>query len=223
MKNVHLYKEHHSTHPRYGKSFKFHYPYIAALLNYLDAQSVIDYGCGKNSIADRLFEEGLQKAEKYDPAIPGIDTVPNDKFDCLVNTDVLEHIPEEELPQILENFKKLSAQAIIIPHLEKAAAILPNGENAHCTLKSPAEWRVCLQKYYPFVEQLPHHSKSHAMFLCGDHAFDRRYLERLCQIISSLRTEHTIKHFALNNPLGKRASMAVRILRGKKGFEKKQY
>jgi hypothetical protein len=223
MKNVHLYKEHHSSHPHYGKSFKLHYPYVAAILNYLNAQSVIDYGCGKNSITDRLLAEGLQKAEKYDPAIAGIDTLPGGTFDCLLNTDVLEHIPEDELPQILENFRNLSSTAIIIPHLEKASAILPNGENAHCTLKSPAEWKKYLQKYYQYVEQLPHHSKSHAMFLCSDTEFDTRYLRKLCQIVSSLRTEYTIKHFALNSPLGKRISIAIRILRGKKGFERKQY
>lgn len=222
MKNVHLYREHHSNHPHYGKS-QLHYPYIAALLNYLNAQSVIDYGCGKNSITDRLSENGLQNIGKYDPAIPGIDTLPNGTFDCLINTDVLEHVPEDELPQVLENFRRLSSRAIIIPHLEKASAVLADGQNAHCTLKSPDEWSRYLQRYYHFVEQLPHHSKLHAMFLCSDGEFDVRYLRTLCGIVSMLRTEYTTKHFALTNPLGKRVSMAIRILRGKEGFAKKQY
>lgn len=223
MGNVELYKKHHVTHPRYGNSFKVHYGYIAALLNFLECDSVIDFGCGKNPLADKLQDSGIGRTAKYDPAIPGIDQLPTDRYDCLINTDMLEHIPEHELSAVIEQFKRLSSTAIIIPHLEKASAILPNGENAHCTIKTPAEWRNLLLKYYRNVEHLPHHSKSHALFVCSDHDFKADRLRRIAELISFMRTKYTIKDFGLNMSLSKRIRMALKLFRGRKAFEKVRY
>lgn len=223
MKNVALYKEHHVSHARYGNSFKIHYGYIAVLLNFLECDSVIDFGCGKNRLAEMLRQSGIPEAARYDPAIPGVDELPAGRYDCLVNTDVLEHIPEDELPEILQQFKLLSDTAIIIPHLEKASAVLPNGENAHCTLKSPSEWRSFFLNYYRNVEQLPHHSSSHAMFLCSDRDFNVERMRNIAQLISFMRTTYTIKNFGLNQSWSKRLRMALKLVRGKKAFAKLRY
>ena len=221
MRNVELYKEHHSKHPSYGKSFDVHYPYIGAIVYYLGCKSLIDYGCGKNLLVDKFREAGVEGAVKYDPAIPGIDKLPDQVFDCLINTDVLEHIPEDDLPAVLETFKRLSSTAIIIPHLGKAKAILPNGENAHCTIKTPSEWRSLFERYYKHVEQLPHHSEIHAAFLCSDLDLNYKAIYNLTDICCYLRTRYTIKQFVKTKSFGKRARMAIKILRGEHAFSKK--
>lgn len=223
MKNISLYKEHHVSHARYGNSFKIHFGYIAALLNFLESESAIDYGCGKNRLAEKLLEYGIRNVERYDPAIPGIDRLPTGRYDCLINTDVLEHIPEDELPEILQQFKSLSDTAIIIPHLEKASAILPNGENAHCTLKSPDEWGSFLLNYYRNVIQLPHHSSSHAMFICSDRDLKAERMRNIAQLISFMRITYSVKNFGLTERWSKRMRMALKLLRGKKAFEKLRY
>lgn len=221
MKKIELYKEHHSRNPSYGQSFNVHYPYIGAIVSCLGSTSVIDYGCGNNLLIDRFRDMGVGNAVGYDPAIPGIDQLPDEVFDCLVNTDVLEHIPENELPGVLEEFKKLSNTAIIIPHLGKAKAILPNGENAHCTIKTPAEWSALLQRYYKHVQLLPHHSRMHATFLCSDRDLNYRAIDNIVSICYYLRTRYTIKRFAETRSFGQRARMALKILRGKGAFSDK--
>lgn len=223
MKKVELYKEHHARNPSYGRSFDLHYPYIGAIVSFLRARSVIDYGCGNNLLVDKFREMGIADAVGYDPAIPGIDELPSRVFDCLVNTDVLEHIPESELPDVLDEFKKLSSTAVIIPHLGKAKAVLPNGENAHCTIKTPSEWAELLRRYYGHVVLLPHHSTLHATFLCSDLDLDFRAVANLVDICHSLRTRYTIKQFAETRPFRQRARMALKMLRGKSAFKDRKY
>jgi 2-polyprenyl-3-methyl-5-hydroxy-6-metoxy-1,4-benzoquinol methylase len=63
---------------------------------------VLDYGCGKGVLADQLNKLKHISCEKYDPAIPDYDVRPKKVFDCLINTDVLEHIPEDELDGTLK-------------------------------------------------------------------------------------------------------------------------
>ena len=43
----------------------------------------------------------IAKITKYDPAIPSYNTIPKAKFDCLLNTDVMEHIPPDKVDDVL--------------------------------------------------------------------------------------------------------------------------
>ena len=85
-----------------------------------------------------LYDENLFL---YDPAYKEHNTLPDRTFDGVISTDVLEHIPEEVIPktlyQIFERAKKFVYLAICT---RLANAILPNGENAHCTVKEPDWW-----------------------------------------------------------------------------------
>ena len=40
---------------------------------------------------------------RYDPAIPELSTIPIERADFIVNTDVLEHIPEQDIGDVLEH------------------------------------------------------------------------------------------------------------------------
>ncbi|WP_164927159.1 hypothetical protein [Chlorobaculum tepidum] len=132
-------------------------------------------------------------------------------FDVVVNTDVLEHVPEAELDCVLRDFRKLSTNAIIIPHLAKATRILPNGENAHCTIKTPSEWAQVFKRHYAHVYELPHHSAVHALFLCGDQERDVTALRGILEQYVAAKNE--VRHHLL--PLGKRIEKAIRLIRGK--------
>jgi hypothetical protein len=76
----------------------------------------------------------------YDPAYEPHSGLPEGKFDGVISTDVLEHCPEEDLPWVIEEIfgyakRFVFANVACFPARKK----LPNGENAHCTIK-PIEW-----------------------------------------------------------------------------------
>src|SRR5690606_32374080 len=104
-------KELHRSSEHYGKSSERFYFFIKPLAKSLKANTIIDYGCGKSQLSDLLANRLGIKNVKYDPAIPNISKLPSGKFDLLINTDVLEHIPEGELPILLGEMSLLSEKA----------------------------------------------------------------------------------------------------------------
>ena len=173
--------------------------------------------------ADKLNELKIAKVTKYDPAIPTYSTIPKSKFDCVINTDVMEHIPEAEIPGVLDQFRKLAPTAVIVPHLGKARLILPNGENAHCTIKTPSEWKKILSKKYRYVEILSHFSNIHALFVCSDNPLPTERLSQLAQLMTFSRMQYSMKHFAETAPFKKRFNRALRMIRGVAGFKSQKY
>jgi hypothetical protein len=115
---------------------------------------MLDYGSGKgkqykpmpiriptgqrfNSVSELW---GVLSVSCYDPGYTPFSKLPTGKFDGVISTDVWEHCPEEDLPWIVEEIfsyakKFIFANVACYPALK----ILPNGENAHCTIK-PKEW-----------------------------------------------------------------------------------
>lgn len=129
-------------------------PKIKALVDQTGARTLLDYGSGKGmqyraqnlklrggeiipSIQSYL---GVDSIICYDPGVAEFQTFPQDQFDGVISTDVLEHCPEPDLPWILEEMIG-AARKFIFANIANypAAKTLPNGENAHCTVQS-AEW-----------------------------------------------------------------------------------
>jgi hypothetical protein len=92
--------------------------------------------------------------DRYDPAIPGLTEIPGEKYDFLINTDVLEHIPEKDLSSVLAQFRSLSEHAYIRISTRLARTILPNGDNAHCTVWPGVKWLSYIKEFYPEAEML---------------------------------------------------------------------
>jgi len=133
---------------------------IGTLIRETGASTLLDYGCGKGTqYAPATIDDG--SGRKYDSIVDywGIDSVhcfdpgyapyserPAGQFDGVVCTDVLEHCPEEDIPWILDEIfgyarRFVYANVACYP----AKKHLPNGENAHCTIK-PVEWWAELLK-----------------------------------------------------------------------------
>ena len=56
--------------------------------------------------------------------------------------DVLEHIFIADIPNIVNELLSLSKKLLVINvACYKAAALLPNGENAHITVRTPDWWK----------------------------------------------------------------------------------
>jgi len=133
------------------------------------SQTLLDYGCGKalawqpgnfldingSKITTQEFLN-VNEVYLYDPGYQPYATEPANKYDAVICTDVLEHIPEADIRWFVNELfayanKYVFANIAIYP----ANKILPNGENAHCTIKPIDWWKsvfddVCAA--YPEVE-----------------------------------------------------------------------
>jgi hypothetical protein len=139
------YKEYHKDPQKYpGASFHKELPHIKSLMNEVKPKTILDFGCGKGKQYSALnLHLQLPKFEKlvlYDPAVPQFSKRPDkENFDLIYSTDVMEHIPEWDIPNIFDYIFKHAKSVYLAIHTGPAFAVLPNGENAHCTQK-PIEW-----------------------------------------------------------------------------------
>lgn len=128
-----------------GFSVEPYIPEIADLVRRSGALSLLDYGCGKGL---QYIERGWHEAwggimpKLYDPAVKGFRKKPKGKFDGVICTDVLEHVPETELPGVigeLVGYATLWCFVSVCCRKAKGYKRLPGGRNVHVTIR-PAEW-----------------------------------------------------------------------------------
>lgn len=147
------------------------------------AKSLLDYGAGKGSAyrspftspTEEVFPNiqtfwGINNVACYEPAYVEFNTLPTGKFDAVVCTDVLEHCPEEDMRWIVEEIFSFATKFVYANvACRPARKTLPNGENAHSTIKPVEWWRSLLQEinkrhpqvsYYFWFEVVKPNSKN---------------------------------------------------------------
>lgn len=143
MKYLEQYKQLHKLGKFGGGSLKKHLPNIERLLKDTKSKSVLDYGCGKAKHHPKGWVG-------YDPAVKDKDILPGGTFDAVICTDVLEHVPEEELNETLNNiFSKAEKLVYLSISTKPAKKNLPNGENCHVTVKDKDWW---WEQIGPFIK-----------------------------------------------------------------------
>lgn len=101
--------------------------------------SVLDYGCGKGTLAADL-KDTLPISE-YDPAIEGKDAPPA-PADLVVCFDVLEHVEPEKLKATIEHLHSLALDELLVTiACRPSSQTLADGRNAHLIIESPEWWR----------------------------------------------------------------------------------
>ena len=112
-------------------------------------KSLLDYGGGGSNWDEPGFEPktgesakkffNIQKVTTFEPAR---NLLNKEKSDCVVCIDVLEHIYIADIPNVVNELFSLTNNLLIINvACYKAAATLPNGENAHITIRNPIWWK----------------------------------------------------------------------------------
>ncbi|MDR1168421.1 MAG: class I SAM-dependent methyltransferase [Heliobacteriaceae bacterium] len=150
------YKILHTENNYYGASSLRYLDYVCMIIDYLKPKVVLDFGCGKAALIKELTQRyPTIEFYGYDPAIPGRNILPIEKADLVVNTDVLEHIPEDALPEVIAKIASISDNAFFVLHHALARQILPNGQNAHCTVKPPQWYYELFSKYFKNPYPLP--------------------------------------------------------------------
>lgn len=138
-----------------GGSLKRQLPYVRALIQATGARTILDYGAGKggaykardfdlkgHTISSVQDYWGVESITCYDPAYQPYAALPEGEFDGVICIDVLEHLPESDLPWVLEEQFRY-ARRFVFGNIASYPAnkTLPNGENAHCTIRPLPWWR----------------------------------------------------------------------------------
>ncbi len=152
-----------------GKSLLPHIEQIKALIQKYAAETLLDYGCGKGALyAERHVLKsgisvpslqkwwGILELRLYDPAYDPYMTLPDAVYHGVISTDVLEHCPVEDLPWIIDEIFHFSGKFVYL-HVSCNPAVnfLPDGQNAHCTVKRKKWWDRLIYgiaNHYPSLE-----------------------------------------------------------------------
>ena len=145
---IEQYKDIHSK-KEWGVTSYTMAKYIVPSIIELQATSVLDYGCGQSKLYERLKINKTIQVFRYDPSIIEISHIPTKHVDLIVNTDVLEHIPECDIDDILRHMKVLGSNIFFNINTALAKEILPSGENAHCTVYPPEWWLEKIRIIFP--------------------------------------------------------------------------
>tara|TARA_R110000824_G_scaffold315363_2_gene502507 strand:+ start:1098 stop:1742 length:645 start_codon:yes stop_codon:yes gene_type:complete len=126
-------------------------------------KSIIDYGCGKAIAYKENFKDidykkqipnftvplhkwwGIDELQLYDPGVPEHSKLPTKKADLVICTDVLEHIPEEDLDWIIREICSLSNSVVFInvssqPAKKTFTSGKYKGDNVHVSLFDHKWW-----------------------------------------------------------------------------------
>lgn len=119
---------------------------VLDFINEIQAKSVLDYGCGRGTLAKRLGSGGkkikglnwMGPVYEYDPALPKKSVAR--AADLVVCTDVLEHVEPDKLSNVLAHIRDLARRGVfLLISTREANRVMPDGRNAHLIVK-PAQW-----------------------------------------------------------------------------------
>jgi hypothetical protein len=129
----------HEVDPMFGAEGYLWAYLIAGIAMLEDCRSVLDYGCGKGTLAKELAGTKLH-VDEYDPGIPGKDGWPL-SCDLVVALDVLEHIEPDCLDAVFKDLRTLSRKALFVVISTKLSKRkMADGRDTHLSLHDDAWW-----------------------------------------------------------------------------------
>jgi hypothetical protein len=140
-----------------GLSLLQHKDQIGKLIKTLGARTMLDYGSGRGDAyksPHKIHRDwGLKRGNivLYDPSFGTHDKLPAKRFDLVVCSDVLEHVPGEDVDRFvgdLFNHAKLHVWASVC--CRKAKKSFPNTDvNLHVTVKHFQWWQDTFNEIAP--------------------------------------------------------------------------
>ena len=133
---------------------------LKKIVEFFDAKNGLDYGSGGSNLNKTKLANGvkfidyigLQKIQSFEPAR---NKKKKYKSDIVLCFDVLEHVFINDVPWVLNDLFKYATKCVVINvACYNAAALLPNGENAHITVRPPSWWLgqiECISSIHPDI------------------------------------------------------------------------
>lgn len=165
----------HAESKSWGNSGKSWVPLIAPLLNRFPAGfTLLDYGCGRGTLKQELLKfRPDADIREFDPGIPGKDTLSWECVDFVTCTDVLEHVEEEKVEKTLATIDHLAKWGVFFNiSCRPAKHILPDGRNAHLTVKPPDWWRGKLDAAFREMKWTVHVGSKSQYVISGVRTWD---------------------------------------------------
>jgi FkbM family methyltransferase len=143
-----LNKQLHAENPAYGISGSKRAEVVRKLVASVKPASVLDYGCGKGTLATSLSFPIWE----YDPAIPGKDAPPR-PADLVICADVLEHVEPEFLEAVLLDLARCTQKVCyVVINTCPAIKTLADGRNAHLLQKPMMWWEGMIGRYFDIAK-----------------------------------------------------------------------
>lgn len=148
---VELYRQYHEACPfeDFGTAT---FQGLRAAAAYSDAQTVLDFGCGNGYAVRQMRSRGADWAgvefsqTAYDKYLPepwfyqgDTSQFADRQFDMVYSTEVLEHVPEEEVGPTVADLCRVAAKYLFL-----TISLRPSSDDNryHCTLKSRGWWEA---------------------------------------------------------------------------------
>lgn len=146
---ISVYEALHAKGKFPGYSIEPYIPKIGQLILESGARTLLDYGCGgaEQYTKKRWHEPWLIMPTLYDPAVLAFRAKPAGRFDGVICTDVLEHVPIAELAGVvadLVGYARMWCFISVCCRPARRNKNLPDGRNAHVTLRPEEWWRNTL-------------------------------------------------------------------------------
>lgn len=130
--------------PAYGTTAHIHAPFLQGILDRAQAETLLDYGCGKQTL--RAAVTGVDY-RGYDPALPGLDAPP-EPADAVYCGDVMEHVEPEFTDAVLADVIRLAVKvAVFVICCAPGARVLGDGKPAHRNVHQAEYWRTKLAAF----------------------------------------------------------------------------
>lgn len=132
----------------HGMSLMTHKDAIGKLIRKFGVRTVLDYGCGRGDPyrgPHKVWRDwGLKWFDiwLYDPAFPQHEKAPppSRKFDLVICSDVLEHVPEADVDEFIKTLYSHGGVVWASVCCRPAKKTFPQtGENLHVTIR-PFQW-----------------------------------------------------------------------------------
>jgi hypothetical protein len=135
--------------PSYGTASSSYAPLVKKLIRLAGADSVSDYGAGKQNLKTALDRLGLRSIDyrPYDPVFP--EYGPPRPADIVCCIDVLEHIEPDLLAQVLDDLGGIVVGVgLFTVHTGPAVKTLSDGRNAHIIQQPQSWWLPRLSEHF---------------------------------------------------------------------------
>jgi 2-polyprenyl-3-methyl-5-hydroxy-6-metoxy-1,4-benzoquinol methylase len=125
-----------------------------------DSVTILDYGSGhglhwhERKINSKSLTEHiglkLQSFYKYDPAVVEYKKKPIGVFDMVICTDVLEHVPIDDVPSVLDDLNKYchtNGNIYLSIATHPSHNSFKDGTNMHITIMPSSKWEELIKRY----------------------------------------------------------------------------
>jgi hypothetical protein len=148
------YSEMHQNEKYFpGFSISKHVARVAELVQQCQPSRILDYGSGKGFqyLVRRVHEKwGGMLPYCYDVGVRQLSTKPEGKFEFIICTDVMEHIEEQDLHEVISDILNSSATvctAFFSISTVPARKEFPDGRNLHVTVRPKEWWEAVFKRY----------------------------------------------------------------------------